>query len=290
MNVQQNHASFLRQMSSLAKPASDIAITIGSAALIAISLNLFLIPHQLLAGGVAGVASIIGYFTNWNISLLYFIINFPLVFWGWKVVGKRYIGLSFLSVAVTTWLLEVIPVRQVTHDPTLGAVFGGIIGAVGIGYSLRAGGSTGGFDIIGSIVTRKRDVPMGTLLFLLNGAVILILGFYKNWDLALYSMLSTYVKGKVVDMIHVRHVKVTCFIITKHKDEMLARLRKLPHGITCVETHGGYSAEGNYMLMTVTTRYELAALRKAAVETDPHAFMNVVETTEIVGRFARPFK
>ncbi|MBC8080134.1 MAG: YitT family protein [Gorillibacterium sp.] len=289
MNVR-SQASLTQQITTLVKPMSDVLVIVLSAFLIAISLNLFLIPHQLLSGGVAGVASISGYFTNWNISLVYFLLNVPLILWGWKAVGKRYIIFSFLSVVSTTWFMQVIPIRTVTVDPTLGAVFGGIIGAVGIGFSLRAGGSTGGFDIIGSIVTRKRDVPMGTLLFILNGAVILILGFYKNWDLALYSMLSTFVKGKVVDTIHVRHIKVTCFIITKNKDRMLERLRKLPHGITCVETQGGYSEEGNHMLMTVTTRYELAALRKAAIESDPHAFMNVMETTEIVGRFARPYK
>ncbi|MCL6459901.1 MAG: YitT family protein [Gorillibacterium sp.] len=290
MNVHSSQASLTRHISTLVKPMSDIFTIIISAVLVALSLNLFLLPHQLLSGGAAGVASIIGYFTPWNISVVYFLINLPLVIWGWKAVGKRYIILSFLSVVTTTWLMQIIPLRKVTVDPTLGAVFGGIIGAIGIGLSLRVGGSTGGFDIIGSIVTRKRDVPMGTLLFILNGVVILILGFYKNWDLALYSMLSTFVKGKVVDTIHVRHIKVTCFIITKNKDRMLNRLRKLPHGITCIETQGGYSEEGNHMLMTVTTRYELAALRKATIEADPTAFMNVMETTQIIGRFARPSK
>lgn len=129
---------------------------------------------------------------------------------------------------------------------------------------------------------------MGNILFLLNGLVILVLGFFQSWDLALYSMLSTFVKGKVVDMIHVGHIKVTCFIITKRKDEMLCQLRKLHHGITCLSSEGGYHEEKNYTLMTVTTRYELAAVRKAVVSTDPHAFMNVVESTEIVGRFSRP--
>ncbi|WP_442950347.1 DUF2179 domain-containing protein [Paenibacillus sp. DMB20] len=89
-------------------------------------------------------------------------------------------------------------------------------------------------------------------------------------------------------MIHVGHIKVTCFIITKQKDQMLCQLRKLHHGITCIHTEGGYSEQKNYTLMTVTTRYELAAVRKTVVQTDPDAFMNVVQSTEIVGRFARP--
>lgn len=270
------------------KPLQEVGVILISSLLVAVGLNLFLIPHQLLSGGVTGVASIIGYITGWNISVVYFLLNLPLIFWGWKAVGRRYIILSCVSVVSTTWFMALIPVIQVTKDPILAAVFGGIISAAGIGYSLRVGGSTGGFDILGSIVTRKRDVPMGNILFLLNGAVILALGFFRSWDLALYSMLSTFVKGKVVDMIHVGHIKVTCFIITKQKDQMLCQLRKLHHGITCIHTEGGYSEQENYTLMTVTTRYELAAVRKTVVQTDPDAFMNVVQSTEIVGRFARP--
>ena len=268
----------------------EVLIVLVSSLVLAAGLELFLIPHQLLSGGVAGVASIIGYVTDWNISLLYFILNVPLVVWGWRAVGRRYILLSLISVLSTTWFMEWIPAYPLTRDPLLGAVFGGIITAIGVGFSLRAGGSTGGFDIIGSAVTRKRDFPLGTVLLLLNGAVILVLGFYRNWDLALFSMLSIYIKGKFVDLIHVRHIKITCFIITKRRDEMLACLRRLPHGITCMETRGGYSEEGNSMLMTVTTRYEVASLKRQVLTVDPSAFINMVESTAVVGRFSRPSK
>lgn len=290
MNLTKYPELIRKPLKASLKPAEEIGVILLSALLVAAGVNLFLIPHQLLSGGVAGVASIIGYLTNWNISILYFLINVPLIIWGWKSVGRRYIILSCISVVSTTWFMSIIPQIQVTNDPILGAVFGGIISAAGIGFSLRVGGSTGGFDIVGSILTRKHDVAMGNILFILNGIVILALGFFLSWDLALYSMLSTFVKGKVVDMIHVGHIKVTCFIVTKKKEQMLCQLRKLHHGITCVHTEGGYSEEENYMLMTVTTRYELAAVRKTVVDTDNQAFMNVVQSTEILGRFARPLK
>ncbi|WP_229752521.1 YitT family protein [Paenibacillus physcomitrellae] len=280
-------SEYLKKKSATLRPVQEVAVILFSALLVAAGLNLFLIPHQLLSGGISGVASIIGYLTGWNISIVYFVLNVPLILWGWKAVGRRYIVLSCISVVATTWFMAIIPIVSVTHDPTLGAVAGGIISAIGIGFSLRVGGSTGGFDIVGSIITRKYDLPIGNILFVLNGLVFIVLGFYKTWDLALYSLLSTFVKGKVVDVIHVGHIKVTCFIITKEKDRMLAELRKLHHGITCMDSQGGYSQVGNSTLMTVTTRYELAAVRKAVITTDPHAFMNVVQSTEIVGRFAR---
>ncbi|WP_052088392.1 YitT family protein [Paenibacillus wynnii] len=266
----------------------EVVIIILSALLVAIGLRLFLIPHQLLSGGVAGTASVIGYLTNPKyISLYYFGINLPILIWGFVVVGKKYICLSMLSVVSTTWFLTIIPLGNVTKDPILASIFGGVIIAGGIGFSLRAGGSSGGFDILGSIITRKRDIPMGSVLFVMDGLVILSLGFFKSWDSALYAMLCIFVKSRIVDMIHIRHVKLTCFIVTKERDRMLSQLKLLPHGVTVVNAEGGYSHEGNTMLMTVTTRYELADLRKTILETDPKSFVNILETVEIVGRFRR---
>ncbi|WP_081949573.1 YitT family protein [Paenibacillus durus] len=282
------HHAVVNTFESLAKTAREAAIVVLSALLVAAGLKLFLIPHQLLSGGVAGTASVIGYLTNPKyISLIYFGINLPILLWGFVAVGKKYICLSMLCVASTTWFLTIIPQVQVTKDPILASIFGGVIIAGGIGFSLRAGGSSGGFDILGSIITRKRDVPMGTVLFIMDGVIILTLGFMKSWDSALYAMLCTFVKSKVVDIIHIRHVKLTCFIVTKRKDEMVAELNRLPHGVTVVNAEGGYSHEGNTMLMTVTTRYELAELRKVVVTVDPTAFVNVLETVEILGRFKR---
>ncbi|BCG60102.1 YitT family protein [Paenibacillus sp. URB8-2] len=273
---------------SLTKTAREVAIVVLSALLVAAGLKLFLIPHQLLSGGVAGAASVIGYLTDPKyISLIYFGINLPILLWGLVAVGRKYIFLSMLCVACTTWFLTIIPQVKVTKDPILASIFGGVIIAGGIGFSLRAGGSSGGFDILGSIITRKRDVPMGTVLFIMDGLVILTLGFMKSWDSALYAMLCTFVKSRVVDMIHIRHVKLTCFIVTKRKEEMVERLNRLPHGVTVVNAEGGYSHEGNTMLMTVTTRYELSELRKAVISVDPSAFVNVLETVEILGRFRR---
>lgn len=269
------------------KNVYQVVMILASAGMVAAGLQLFLIPHRLLSGGISGVASIIGYLTGWKISFIYFALNIPLLIWGWRVVGKRYIVLSLISVLSTTWFMELIREIQVTEDSILAGVFGGIFTGVGIGFSLRAGGSTGGFDIIGSIITRKRDVPMGTVLLGLNGLVILLLGFFQSWNLALYSMLSTYVKGRVVDVIHIRHIKVTCFIITRKKDEMLEGLLRFPHGATVIHTEGGYSHQDNTMIVTVTTRYEFAEVRRVIREIDPNAFVNVVETLEVIGKFQR---
>jgi uncharacterized membrane-anchored protein YitT (DUF2179 family) len=103
----------------------------------------------------------------------------------------------------------------------------------------------------------------------------------------LYSMLAIYISSKIVDNIHIRHVKVTAFIVTNETQKLLEQLLQLPRGVTIIKTQGAYSHSEKDMLMTVTTRYELAELRKIIREIDRKAFVNIVETVAIFGEFTR---
>lgn len=270
------------------KKAVDIVGIIVGGAIVSFGFNMFLIPHELLSGGISGIAMMIGYLTNWDISLLYFILNLPLMIWGLAKVGRRFIVLSVLNVLATVWFMQLIPTVSVVNDQILGAVFGGVVVGIGTGISFRFGGSTGGFDIVAAIVTRKRDLPLGMMLFSLNGIVIFALGYFKNnWDLALYSMLAIFVTGKVLVAIYVSHIKVTAFIVTKQKEAMLEKLLQKPRGVTIIKTEGAFTKEEKEMLMTVTTRYELIELKKIVKEIDSKAFVNIVETVGIQGEFRR---
>jgi len=265
----------------------ELGAILAGALLLAVGFNMLLIPHQLLAGGVSGVSMLIGYFTNWNIGIMYLLLNVPVIIWGLVAIGKRFIVLSLISVGATAWFMQFLPTTPIAKEPMLAAVFGGVIIGIASGISLRAGGSTGGFDIVGSIVTRNRDFPLGSFIFILNGLVILSLGYYKkNWDLALYSMLSIYVSSKLVDSIHIRHVKVTAFIVTKEKNRLVEHLLK-NRGVTVMKAEGAYSKQEKDVLMVVTTRYELAELKKSILDLDPHAFVNIMETVSVLGQFRR---
>ncbi|CAM3513828.1 YitT family protein [Marinicrinis lubricantis] len=263
-----------------------VAVILG-ALFVAAGFNLFLVPHSLLSGGVSGISMIIGYATDWNIGMLYFLINLPLIIWGWRAIGSKFIVLSIISVVFTSVFMQLIPVQSIVKDGIIAAVFGGVLIGIGTGISLRYEGSTGGFDILGSIMTRKKDFPLGTILFLLNGSVVFVLGYPNNWDLALSSMLAIFITTKIVDTIHIRHVKVTVFIITNQTKSLLEHLLKIPRGVTIIETKGAYTHAEKDMLMTVTTRYELAALQKIIRDTDPKAFVNIVETVGVMGEFRR---
>ncbi|RUT27944.1 YitT family protein [Paenibacillus zeisoli] len=267
----------------------SLAVIFG-AVLIAAGFNLFLIPHKLLSGGVSGLSMLTGYFTSFSISTMYLVYNIPLLIAGLFLLGKRFIGLSILSVVTTTWFIALIPVpaKMLAQDALLASVFGGVLVGLGAGISFRAGGSSGGFDILGSIVTKYRDFPVGSVLVVLNTLVVLAMGYLNGeWNLALASMVSIYLSGKVVDYIHISHVKVTLFIITNQTDAMLEKLLGLPRGVTLIKTEGAFSHKEKDMLMTVTTKYELAELREIIKSTDPAAFVNIVETVGVMGSFRR---
>ncbi|WP_025693295.1 YitT family protein [Paenibacillus zanthoxyli] len=266
---------------------SLLAVIFGSG-LIAAGFNLFLIPHRLLSGGVSGLSMLASYFTLLNVSLLYLLFNIPLLVAGWFQLGRRFIVFSIASVAATTWLIEIIPVKMLVSDMLLASVFGGVLVGVGSGNSFRVGGSSGGFDILGSIISRHRDFPIGSVLVSLNALVILAAGYLENnWNIALASMASMYVTGRVVDLIHVSHIKVTVLIVTSRTDEMLQHLLELQRGVTKIKTEGAYSHTEKDMLMTVTTRYELAELKRIIKQSDPQAFVNILETVGIMGSFRK---
>lgn len=270
------------------RKAFDLLVIVLGAALVAVGFNLFLIPHGLLSGGISGIAMIIGYLTPLNISMLYLLFNLPVIIWGFLVLGRRFIVLSVIAVALTVWFMQLVPERAVTSDVPISAIFGGVIVAIGSGICLRIGGSTGGFDIVGSILTRKSDFPLGMVMFALNSVVIIALAYaQQEWTASLYSMLCIYISGKVIDTIHIRHVKVTLFIVTKEKDKLLEKMLRIPRGVTLIKAEGAYSHHESDMLMTVTTRYELAELKKLIKEADPHAFVNIVETAGVMGQFRR---
>ncbi|MDF2836261.1 MAG: hypothetical protein K0Q63_1901 [Paenibacillus sp.] len=263
-------------------------MTLG-AFLVAIGFNMFLIPHQILSGGLSGISMMIGYLTGANIAWLYLALNIPVLIWGWFTLGRRFVIWSTYSVLAATLFLKVLPVMHTADDILLGAVFGGVIVGFGSGLALRYGGSSGGFDVVASIVTKRRDFPIGMIIFLLNASVIAILIFFtRNWDLALYSLIAIFSAGKVVDLVHVRHIKVTAFIITTKTEELRKKLLVHPRGITIIKTQGAFSAAERDMLMTVRTKYEVAELCKTITSIDPHAFINIVETVGVVGDFRKP--
>lgn len=271
-----------------------IIIVVIGAFLNAMSLNFFLIPANVYASGFTGIAqlvsSILGEFAPFNIStgILLLLLNIPVTILGWMKVGKSFTLYSFISVVLSSFFLEVLPVKEVSTDILLNAVFGGVIAALGVGLTLKWGASTGGMDIIAMVLSRMNDRPVGTYFFTLNGIIILTAGYIFGWENALYTLVALYVSTRVIDAIHTRHEKLTAMIVTKKSDELKKAIHdKLVRGITLLPAKGAFSGEQKEMLIIVVTRYELYDLERIIKDVDPQAFTNIVQTTGIFGFFRR---
>ncbi|AJI23993.1 hypothetical protein DJ91_2312 [Priestia megaterium] len=270
-----------------------IVVLVG-ALLNALALNLFLIPANVYSSGFTGVAqlvsSIVTDYTPFTIStgVLLLLLNIPVTILGWKKVGKSFTVYSFISVAATTLFLGIIPIQALSKDIILNAVFGGVILAVGVGITLKFGASTGGLDIIALILSRVKDRPIGTYMFILNAIIIVLAGLLYGAEKSLYTLVTLYTTTRVIDVIHTRHVKLTAMIVTKKGVELRKAIHaKLVRGITAVPAKGGFTNEDKEMLMIVLTRYELYDLERVIKEVDPKAFTNIVQTTGIFGLFRK---
>ncbi|WP_276352730.1 YitT family protein [Cohnella caldifontis] len=277
----------LQWKDKLAGVGPYIVMVLGAAA-VALGFNLLLVPAKLLSGGLSGISMIFGYVFGWKIAWLYFALNLPILYWGWRVLGKRFIALSVVSFIATSVFLQFVPVLLLTNDRLLASVFGGVLVGIGSAAPLRWGGSSGGVDVVASIVSRWRNAPTGLLIVIFNTAIVAAMGFVtRDWNAALYSMLSIYLSGRIIDIVHTPHRKVTAFIVTKHSQELAARLLAIPRGVTILKTRGAYTSEEHDLLMTVTSLFELAELRRIVRSIDPKAFVNVVQTVDVIGEFRR---
>ncbi|WP_246938638.1 YitT family protein [Bacillus pinisoli] len=274
--------------------SKKIVIIIIGALLNAVGLNLFLIPAHVYASGFTGIAQLIASlvqdYTPYFIStgVLLFILNIPVTILGWLKVGKSFTLYSFISVALTTLFLELIPVYSVSEDILLNAVFGGVIAAVGVGLTLKWGASTGGVDIIAMVLSRMKDRPVGVYIFTLNSFIIIAAGLLYEWEQALYTLVALYVSTRVIDAIHTRHEKLTALIITKKSKELKEAIQsKLVRGITILPAKGAFTNETKEMMMIVITRYELYDLERTIREVDENAFTNIVQSTGVFGFFRK---
>lgn len=271
-----------------------IIIVILGAFLNALGMNLFLVPANVYSSGFTGIAQLLSNvvtdYTSFNISIgvLLFLLNIPVAILGWIKVGKSFTIYSFFSVLLSSLFLELIPVKQLSHDILLNAVFGGVIIAVGVGITLKWGASTGGLDIIAMVLSRMKDKPIGPYMFLLNGIIVITAGFLYGWEKALYTMVFLYASTRVIDSIHTRHAKLTAFIITKKSDEMKKAIHsRLVRGITMIPAKGAFSNETRDMMMIVITRYELFDLERIIKEVDGNAFTNIIQTNAVYGFFRK---
>ncbi len=265
-----------------------IVFTILSAALQAFSLTNFYIESGLLSGGLTGIGLIITNLTNGSFPLAVFLLvaNIPLAILGYFNVGKYFTIITFINVVLSSFFITIFPSVVVLDALMLNAIVGGVIFGVGIGLALEVGSSTGGTDFIALYMSIKKQKSAGRYMLWLNGIIILISAYFFDVEIAVYTIIATFVCARVIDSIHVRYQRVTLAIITSYGSQVTDYLLENQiHGVTVLPAQGGYSKERKSFIYTVVSTYQVKQIQDAIFEIDKHAFINVTSSKEVFGSF-----
>jgi len=270
-------------------------LLIASGAFIsALGYILFLVPFQLAAGGLSGLAIILNHFTGWSEGMQYFVINIPLLALGFHYLGRwRFLVSSLLAVIVFSAsvdllkeiLPEVLETYPVTEDPLLAALYAGLVFGLGTGLVFRAGGGTGGTSIIARILQKKISFPLSQCYLYSDAAIIFTAGLVFGWEKALLSLLALFFSGFASDFVleGTSHVR-TAMIITDNPELLRNQLmQRLGRGITQWEVTGGYTQATRSMLFCTMGRFQVADLKRTVAETDPQAFVVVGVAQQALG-------
>lgn len=258
----------------------------------AVAFNFFFIPANVYASGLNGFAQLFTgisaeYFNiQMETGLIILLLNIPIAILGWFKIGKTFTLLSFMSSFLVSILMVFLPVIQLTPDPIMNALFGGVIGGAGVGFALKYGFSTGGMDIIAMVLAQTTGKTIGNLMMVMNAIIAITAGALFGWEYSFYTILSIFAFTKVVDAIHTSHQKVTAMIVTADPDTLVDAIHKqLVRGITVLPATGGYSKTNRAVLMVVISRYEIYSLEQAVKESDAAAFVNFMQTNSVLGEF-----
>jgi uncharacterized membrane-anchored protein YitT (DUF2179 family) len=264
-----------------------LGITIG-AVITAVSLNMFLIPNKVAAGGVSGLATVLHYLTNWPVGLIMLAFNIPLFIIGLKVMGARYgintlFGAGVLSVAIDV-MAPFTPV--LTSDLLLNSLYGGVVGGIGMGIVFRSKGNTAGTALAAVILNKLLGFRVGQAMMAADFFVIVFAGFaFKSAELSLYALISIFVTGQIVDLVQEGPSTSKAFFVMSNKSKQVADaiIKEMDRGVTVLQAKGGYTGEPRETLLCVVSTSEVTQLKEVIYQIDSKAFVIVTTAHEVLG-------
>ena len=260
------------------------------------AMNLFVVPVGMYSGGLMGICQVIrtllvehlGLSANIDIaSIIYFLLNLPLLYFAWHDVSHMFFVKTIISVAMMTVSLAFIPVRAVLPDDVLASVLvGGLVCGAMMGIVLRSGGR---FDIVGVLmILRRKETGVGRLTLLVNAILFATCFYVFGVRVVIYSMLFTFVYSFALDKMHSQNINVEAKIITKKGKEIEAEIfRQMGRGVTEWASVGAYTGQGSTMLYVLMSKYEIAQLRSLAKKIDPSAFIVISSDVRVYGNFLK---
>jgi len=246
----------------------------------------FIVPSGLGGGGVGGIALLLYYTFKLPIGLITFLLNIPLFVLGWREVNRKFVFKTIWGLAIFSLSLDLFKGLQLIafNDIFLGALYGGVISGISSSIVFHFGGSLGGTDIVSKVIERKYGVPMGTSALAINGVIIMISWAILGSKAALYTLVTLFVYGRVLDLIQSGVPSKSITIISDHSEALVDRIMiDLGRGATFLQGRGAYSCEPKDVIICVVSLPEIGRLKQAVREVDPQAFMIVQNAGEVFG-------
>lgn len=264
-----------------------LLITLGSL-MFALGQLYFIKPLHIPMGGVSGIALVTNYLWNLPIGVVSIVLNIPLFFLGWRTLGRGFFFKTAFGTVVSSVFVDLLVniVPAFDGEMLIAALYGGLIMGAGYGLIFRAGGTSGGVDIIAKWMNKQKDIPIGTTNLIANAVVIIGSALiYGNLDSALYAMITSYLTSMVIDkMIYGMDAQKSAMIITsKPKEVASAVMTVLNRGCTGMDATGMYTGDKRTVLICAVRRHETGTLKKLILEQDDRAFMLISNISEVFG-------
>ncbi|RAI79742.1 YitT family protein [Macrococcoides caseolyticum subsp. hominis] len=262
-----------------------IFITIG-AILMAVALELFLVPNKLLDGGIVGISIMMSHFLKLPIGLFIFILNIPFFYLGYKQIGKTFAfstlyGIGILSIG--TALLH--PVPAFADEKFLVTIFGGVILGLGVGLVIRYGGSLDGTEILAILINNKTPFSVGEIVMVINFFIYTVAGFVFTWESAMYSVIAYFIASKTIDIVQqgLDESKSVWIISDQYVEIGDAINDRLGRGVTYLKGEGAYTGDDKKVIFCVITRLEEFKLKDIVNHYDESAFVAIGNVSEVKG-------
>ena len=281
-----NKVSLLRRRKTAIDWIKKSLVLIIGSLIYSAGLEIFLVPNNIIDGGVVGISIMASYLTGIPFGVYMVVLNLPFLYLGYKQIGKTFAISTIISIIALSIFSEFLePVPQITQDYFLAAIFGGIIAGAGVGLVIRQGGSLDGTEITAIILDRKTSFSVGEVVMFFNLFILGAAGFVFGWDKAMYSLVAYFIISKMIDVVLKGLDESYAVMIVSDEYEEIADalMHRLGRGVTYLHGQGAYTGDDKQVLYCVVTRLEVVKLKEIALEKDETAFVTINPVHDIVG-------
>ena len=275
-------------MSNIRKILKDYFILAFGSLILAVGINVFLVPSKISTGGVSGIGTVLYYISDIPLSVTNLVINIALFIFGFRTLPKSSLIKTLAGIFLVSFFLEVTKSwGSYNDDMLIASIFGGILVGIGVGLAVYAEASTGGSDFAALMLHKLiPHISVASFILFIDSAIIFASGLvFDNYTIMLYSVISLYISSKVTDFILIRgDVAKSLYIISEKNEEIAAYIMdKMERGVTGIYSKGLYNVKDNMMLMCIVRPREVHSLTAKIKEIDKNAFTVISEVREVVG-------